>query len=377
MSHFRIEVKTLSKAAGQSAAAACAYDTRLRHDDKSDLVSSGSVNMPEWGPDHTTIFWKHSDAHERENGVVARRVILSFPNQLPGDQRESYVREWLSHNCPDMPASWAIHDDPGADPRNPHVHILASERLNDGIERPPELFFKRYNSKNPELGGCKKADIGSNRKDWLSTARSSWADILNKNLPADQQVSHLRNEERGLPEPQPKFGAKVLEAEKKGIRTKLVSSVIEDSVTKSVIRCLSFVGADGKTVTFRANLDRGSTVEIVGKLSKSKVVDLVRACREKGWTEVNLWGSDEFKQMARAELLRAGIKIKGEENEQSTADDSVTDHRSSDRDSEDSGAKRTGKTAPVGAADVADRRPDAGRERPQQQADRNVQDVAG
>lgn len=212
-SHFRIEIKALSKASGQSAAAAHQYDDRVKRSDKSDLASSGSVNMPTWARDDVSKFWLAADTFERENGLVARRAISSFPNQLPSDQRESYILEWLSLNCPDMPASWAIHDDPDADPANPHCHILVSERLADGIERPPELFFKRYNSKSPELGGCRKADIGSNRKDWLSSARASWADILNRHLPPGQKVSHLSNEERGLELPQPKFGAKVLAAE--------------------------------------------------------------------------------------------------------------------------------------------------------------------
>ena len=288
MTHFRIEIKALSKSQGQSAAAANRYDSRASHNDKSDLVSRGSVNMPGWAQSDVSVFWKAADQNERANGLVARRAILSFPNQLPSSDRENYVRDWLSQNCQSMPASWAVHDSPG-DPRNPHVHILISERTNDGIERPPELFFKRYNAKNPELGGCRKADIGSNRKDWLSTARKSWADILNAHLPADKQVSHLSNSSLGLPEPQPKFGAKVLASEKKGIKTGLVSRVFEDSITNNKIRCLSFVDPDGKTITYRSGLDKGSTVEIIGKLSKSKVIDLVRACREKGWSAVDLW----------------------------------------------------------------------------------------
>ena len=33
---------------------------------------------------------------------------------------------------------------------------MFNERLQDGIERDPEQYFKRYNSKNPERGGAKK-----------------------------------------------------------------------------------------------------------------------------------------------------------------------------------------------------------------------------
>ena len=38
----------------------------------------------------------------------------------------------------------------------PHVHLMFNERLQDGIERDPEQYFKRYNSKNSERGGAKK-----------------------------------------------------------------------------------------------------------------------------------------------------------------------------------------------------------------------------
>ncbi len=371
-SHFRIEIKTLSKAAGQSAAAAGRYDSRDRHSDKSDLVSSGNVNMPGWVAGDVSKFWSAADQYERANGLVARRAILSFPNQLPSEARESYIREWLSLNVPNCPASWAIHDEPEADPRNPHVHILISERMNDGLDRGPELFFKRFNAKSPELGGCKKKDIGSNRKDWLSAARASWADILNKHLPADQQVSHLSNEERGLPEPQPKFGAKVLAAEKKGIRTKLVSSVIEDSLTKNKIRCLSFVDAAGKTVTFRSSIDKGSTVEIVGKPSRSKVIDLVKACNEKGWIEVELWGTDEFKALARAELARAGVKIKGENDEQNSTNDSGSRDRGGERSESGRSAASTQRPAPTSSTNEPDRGSGSKRDRSEQQADRDV-----
>ena len=286
--HFRIEIKTLGKGAGQSAVAANRYDDRASHNDKSDLMSRGSINMPSWADD-VSKFWAAADLHERANGLVARRAILSFPHQLPAGDRESYVLEWLAQNCPNMPASWAIHDSPTADPMNPHVHILISERVRDGIDRQPELFFKRFNGKDPEKGGCRKADIGSNRKDWLTMARASWASILNAHLPADQQVSPLPNSDRGLAEPQPKFGAKVLAAEKKGVRTKLVSRVIKDSLSSNKIRCLSFVNAAGETITYRSGIDKGDSLEIIGKLSRSKVMDLVRACREKGWSAVDLW----------------------------------------------------------------------------------------
>ncbi|MCI3049250.1 hypothetical protein ML378_26340, partial [Escherichia coli] len=38
----------------------------------------------------------------------------------------------------------------------PHAHIMMSQRVNDGIERTPEQYFRRYNARYPERGGAKK-----------------------------------------------------------------------------------------------------------------------------------------------------------------------------------------------------------------------------
>jgi hypothetical protein len=252
-------------------------------------------------------------------------------------EREAVIKDWLQFNCPNMPATWAVHDNPEADPRNPHCHLLISERQQDGIERSPEQFFKRFNAANPDKGGCKKADLGSNRREWLANARESWATILNKHLPPDAQVSHLSLANQGIQRnPQPKIGAKVLGAERRGHRTRLMSVVIEDELHKCRIRCLSFVDPiTGKTVTYQAGRDRGDSVEIIGKVSRSKVIDLVNACKEKGWQEVEIYGTPEFQAMARAELRKAGIRIKGEQqDEQNSQHHRNEDGRSSQPDSE-------------------------------------------
>lgn len=318
MSFYRCEIKVISRGARQSAAAAHQYDTRQSRRDRSDLQATGSANMPAWAQPDPGKYWEACDRYERANGSLARRAIISFPNELPTEDREQYIREWLQSNCPNMPASWAIHDDPKADPSNPHAHILISERQQDGIDRAPELFFKRYNAKNPAKGGARKADIGSRRKKWLKDARESWASILNKRLPPDAQVDHRSLKDRSIHDhdPQPKIGAKVLGAEARGIRTRLMSSIIEDSAQRCTVRCLSFVDQHGREVTFRAARDFDDRIEVVGKPSTTKCREMVKMCKERGWASVEVSGTPEFQQMMRAELRRAGIRFQGEEYEQ-------------------------------------------------------------
>lgn len=312
---YRLEVKTLSKAAGQSASAAHSYDVRARHSDKSDVRSAGSVNMPAWAtsPD---MYWLACDTGERANAMLARRAIVSFPVALPDEARDQSIRNWLSESCPNMPASWAIHDSGDG---NPHAHLLVSERINDGLARTPETWFKRANTTEPAKGGAKKAGIGSNRKEWLLQARASWAGVLNRRLPANRQVDHRSLRDRGIQgrDPQPKLGAAVLAVESKGIRTRLMSSVIEDASQKCQIRCLTFTdAASGREVTFRAAADLGDRINVLGKPSRVKCVEMVKMCKERGWASVEVTGTDEFQTLIRAELRRAGIKIQGEDHGQ-------------------------------------------------------------
>ena len=62
---------------------------------------------------------------------------------------------------------------------------MYSERLQDGIERSPDQFFKRYNSKNPERGGCQKSNFAKTaeqRKTELVELRERFADLQNAYL---------------------------------------------------------------------------------------------------------------------------------------------------------------------------------------------------
>ena len=53
--------------------------------------------------------------------------------------------------------AFAIHNPRAMDGKEqPHCHLMFSERLLDGIERDPDQFFKRFNSKDPSKGGAKK-----------------------------------------------------------------------------------------------------------------------------------------------------------------------------------------------------------------------------
>nr|WP_252991267.1 MobA/MobL family protein [Shigella sonnei] len=75
------------------------------------------------------------------------------------EQRIELVEDFVQKELGDRHAyQYAIHNPPGAidGKEQPHAHIMFCERVNDGIERDPQQFFKRANSKSPERGGAKK-----------------------------------------------------------------------------------------------------------------------------------------------------------------------------------------------------------------------------
>ncbi|WP_338327780.1 MobA/MobL family protein [Rosenbergiella epipactidis] len=103
-------------------------------------------------------------------------------------QRLALVRDFVSQEIGERHAyQFAIHNPKAAiaGGEQPHAHIMFSERHCDGIDRDPEQYFKRANSKNPERGGAKKVRFGetpTERKAYLTEQRSRWADLQNAYL---------------------------------------------------------------------------------------------------------------------------------------------------------------------------------------------------
>ena len=71
---------------------------------------------------------------------------------------------------------------------------MFSERLLDGIERDPDQFFKRFNSKDPSKGGAKKKDntglMDSVRKTLIKEQRNRWEQLCNKHLAKAYEFIH-------------------------------------------------------------------------------------------------------------------------------------------------------------------------------------------
>ena len=151
------------------------------------LEHTGHGNMPAWADHNPNYFWQSADEHERKNGSTYREHVIALPRELNSDQRHELIKDWIAQEIGDKHAyQYAIHNPPAMDGKEqPHAHIMFSERTRDGIERDPDQYFKRYNGKNPERGGAKKANTGmkpADRKADLLAQRDRWEQTCNAHL---------------------------------------------------------------------------------------------------------------------------------------------------------------------------------------------------
>ena len=175
-------------------------------DDLEKLEFKGHGNMPEWAQARPNFFWKMSDEHERKNGTTYREHVIALPRELDENQRHELVKDWIKSEIGGKHAyQYAIHNPPAIDGyEQPHVHLMFSERLRDGIEREPDLYFKRYNAKHPDRGGAKKANtpkLLADRKADLVAQRARWETLCNKHLElsgTDARISMKSLKEQGI-----------------------------------------------------------------------------------------------------------------------------------------------------------------------------------
>ncbi len=163
-----------------------------------DLAHVEAVGMPKWaeqaalknGTSVAKEFFLNSAKHERKNGTHYIEVKIALPLELTLEQNIALIKDTMNKvNTDGRPWSMAIHDkvgELGEGKRNPHVHILFSERKKDEIEKDnPKQYFMRYNSKEPKKGGCQKDDRFSkkgqiNRDNELKNVRKLVAETINE-----------------------------------------------------------------------------------------------------------------------------------------------------------------------------------------------------
>lgn len=207
MASYHFSVKSGKKGKATDHATYIAREGKHEKNDKeTDLVFKEHGNLPEWANDNPMIFWNAADKNERANGSVYREFEIALPSELTDKQNIELVKDLVKNQVGDKPYLLAVHapDASLGNGKQPHLHLMFSDRKPDGINRSPDLHFKRFNRISPENGGCKKDSGGKDRyilREELISCRESVAHIENAHLEKHghaARVDHRSNKERGI-----------------------------------------------------------------------------------------------------------------------------------------------------------------------------------
>lgn len=203
--HFSVKVGAKGKALAHAEYIAREGEYAVKYQEKLEAVGHG--NMPQWAKARPNLFWQCADEFERKNGSSYREFEIALPRELNPQQRQALVASFVEQELGEKHAyTWAIHTPKASleGGEQPHAHIMFSERIQDGIERGADQFFKRYNAKQPERGGCQKSNIAKSaeqRKLELVALRERFANLQNAYLEAyghSARVDHRSLLDQGL-----------------------------------------------------------------------------------------------------------------------------------------------------------------------------------
>ena len=185
--YCHLNVKTGSRTTGQSAAAKYDYisrDGRYARACQDEVVHIESGSMPAFASSDPRVYWAAADSHERSNGRLFRSLTAALPNSLDLAGRLELARSFAAHvTAGQMPYTLAVHAGLSKEAgvaSNPHLHLVFSERVNDGVERAAEQWFRRAAPAgwDPASGGARKSERTKPRE-WLEETRQAWAAEMN------------------------------------------------------------------------------------------------------------------------------------------------------------------------------------------------------
>jgi len=231
MAIYHLRAQTGSRLRGQSAKAKADYIQRegKYRDQEDKLVYKESGNMPEWAEEDPSDYWGAADTYERANGRLYKEVEVALPKELEPEDQIELAREFAAKLTEKerLPYTLAVHEGKG---ENPHAHVMISERMNDGIERSPETWFRRANREEPEQGGALKTE-SMKPKAWLTETRELWGREVNGALEHEGhevRVDHRSLEAQGIERiPTRHIGVHALAMEARGIRTERGDMALE------------------------------------------------------------------------------------------------------------------------------------------------------
>lgn len=155
---------------------------------KEQLVYKEHGNMPSFVREGGREYWETADDKTRINGNTYYEFEVALPQELSNEDNIALVKELVGKEIGENKAyTFAIHDKPAAndnEQRQIHAHIMFSTKMQDGIERTKDKFFKQYYAKDPGKNGARGDDRfnGKNQKGRIaiSQVRQTWEKMLNE-----------------------------------------------------------------------------------------------------------------------------------------------------------------------------------------------------
>lgn len=201
--HFHCQIKYATRDNGMLCATEkFDYNNRLgrwakKHDGPLGFTESG--NMPMWAKDDPRKFWNAVDKFERANGSLYFNCEFALPVDLATrEQQLAVARDYVQQLIGDKhPFTLTMHANEG----NPHCDVMWTMRTLDGIERDPDLFFKKADKKIPARGGCIKVPPAQRGSEWITESRALWASVANHHLEAagsNVRIDHRSYKDRGI-----------------------------------------------------------------------------------------------------------------------------------------------------------------------------------
>ncbi len=160
MASFHYSIKSGKKGSAQRHAKY--IERKGSHSTRDDLIHVSYGNMPGWSATDPNQFWRMADQHERANGAAYREHEIALPNEMNVLQLIDLAEQLVGNLVGNKPYLYAIHAPEGklGGIANPHIHLMCSDRIPDGLDRTPAGMFSRYNPKQPSAGGCRKDSGG-------------------------------------------------------------------------------------------------------------------------------------------------------------------------------------------------------------------------
>ena len=146
---------------------------------RDDLIYYEEKNIPKEFKNGEEVA-EYLEKTSRSNARLLKKYEGSLPLEFDDKKNIEIAKEFCEKQFGDKYIYFmGIHNPDG---RHPHLHVSVVERkLNDGIERTKEQYFKTYNSKYPEKGGL-QVDKDCEKREYFENFCRTWEETLNRHL---------------------------------------------------------------------------------------------------------------------------------------------------------------------------------------------------